>query len=88
MCVEQIGNEGKVKLGISGHERSRCQEFAAVEGVGVLEDLFGTLVEIAGLEWCAGADVWFELVEEDCVILAIFDVGGEVGNTNFRFSQY
>ena len=38
-------------------------------------------MEVAGLERCAGADVWFELVEEDRVVLAVFDIGGEVGDT-------
>lgn len=41
-------------------------------------------MEVAGLERCAGADVWFELIEEDCVVLAVFDIGGEVGDTSYK----
>jgi hypothetical protein len=43
-----------------------------------LEDLFGALEEVAGLERGAGADVRGELVEEDGVIFTVFNVGGEV----------
>jgi hypothetical protein len=43
--------------------------------------LLGTLVEVTGLERCTGADFWFELIEEDCIILAVFDIGGKVGDT-------
>jgi hypothetical protein len=41
-------------------------------------------VEVAGLERCAGADVWFELIEEDCVVLAVFDIRGEVGDSSCK----
>ena len=43
--------------------------------------MFSAIVEVTGLEWCAGADVWFELVEEDCIVLTVFNIGGEVGDT-------
>ena len=80
VVVEEIGDEGEVEFGIAGDERCWSQEFAAwwVEAVGVLEDLLGALVEVGGLQGAAGADVRCELVEEDGVIFAVFDVGGEV----------
>jgi hypothetical protein len=46
-----------------------------------LQDHLSSLEEIALLEGSAGADVGLELVEENGVILAILDVGGEVRDT-------
>jgi hypothetical protein len=76
--VEEVGDEGEVKLWVAGDERAGRKEFAAVEPVGVLQDLLGALEEVACLEWGAGADVRCELVEEDGIVLAVFYVGGKV----------
>lgn len=81
VCVEQVCDKSQVELGVAGYERCRCQELAAVEGVGILEDAFGALEEVGLLERGAGAGLGRELVEQDRVVLAILDVGGEVGNT-------
>jgi hypothetical protein len=76
--VEEIGDEGKVQFRVAGDEGGGSQEFAAFEFVGVVEDLFGALEQVPGLEWCARAEFWLELVEEDGIIFAIFDIIGEV----------
>jgi hypothetical protein len=76
--VEQVGDESKVELGVTGDERLGGQEFAAVELVGVVKDLFGTLHEVVGLEGGARADFGLELVEKDGVVLAVLDVAREV----------
>jgi hypothetical protein len=72
--VEEICDEGEIELWVTGDEGRGCEEFAAFEKVGVVEDLFGSLKEIAGLEWGSTADVWCELVQEYGVVLAVFDV--------------
>lgn len=80
MVVEEVGDEGEVEFGVAGDEGGRGQEFAAgwVEPVGVLEDLFGALQKVRGLKWVARADIWCELVEQDRVVFAVFNVAGEV----------
>jgi hypothetical protein len=80
VVVEQVGDECEVEFGVAGDERLRGEEFAArwVEAVGVLEDLLGALVEVGRLKRRSRADVRCELVEEDCVVLAVLDVVGEV----------
>ena len=57
MGVEEIGDKGEVEFGVTGDERAGGEEFAAVEFIGVLEDFFGTLVEITSLERGAAAHV-------------------------------
>ncbi|KAL8962759.1 MAG: hypothetical protein Q9193_000878, partial [Seirophora villosa] len=76
--VEEVGYKGEVEFGVAGHEGGRREEFAAREFIGVLKDLFGALVEVAGLEGRAGALVRGQLVQEDGVVVAFFDVGGEI----------
>ena len=44
MSVEEVGYEGEVEFGVAGDEGGWGEEFAAVELVGVDEDLFGALV--------------------------------------------
>ena len=39
-------------------------------------------MEIASLKGRAAASVWGELVEENCVIVAFFNVGREVGDSD------
>ena len=80
VVVEEVRHESKVELGVAGYQGRWCQEFAAgrVEAVGVLEDLFGALEEVLGLQWAARAYIGCELVEEDCVVLAVLDVIREV----------
>ena len=56
MRVEEVGDEGEVEFRVAGYEGGRGQEFAAGEAVGVCEDLFGALVEVAGLEGGAVAE--------------------------------
>ncbi len=82
MVIEEVRDESEVELGVAGDEGGRGEEFAAggVEAVGVLQDLLGALVEVRCLEGRAGAGVGGELVEEDGVVFAVFDVGGEVLN--------
>ncbi len=58
MRVEQVCHKSEVKFGVSGDQGRGGQEFAAVETVGVVEDLFGAMEEVAGLEWRAGAGLW------------------------------
>lgn len=81
MCVEEIRDKGEVEFRVAGDEGGGGEEFAAVELVGVVEDLFGALQEVAGLERGAGADFGLELVEEDGVVFAVFDVVREVRHT-------
>lgn len=57
MGVEEVGDEGEVKFRVAGDERGGGEEFAAGELVGVLEDLFGALEQVVGLEGGAGAEV-------------------------------
>lgn len=82
--VEQVGDKGKVELGVTSDEGFGGQEFATVELVGIVEDLFGALHEVAGLKRRTRANVGLELVEEDCIVFAILDVAGKVGNTVYR----
>ena len=84
--VEKVGDEGEVEFRVAGDEGGWGEEFAAVEFVGVLENLFGALVEVAGLKGAAGAEVGGELSEEDGVVVAFFDVGGEVGDSGRMIS--
>ena len=53
------------------------------------DDLFGALEEVGGLERVPRAGLGSELVEEDGVVFAVFDIGGEVvdpdGNWSARF---
>lgn len=51
MVVKEVGNEGKVQLGVAGHERCGCQEFAALKFVGIVEDLLCALKKVTRLEW-------------------------------------
>ena len=62
VSVEKISNEGEVEFGISSYKRRRRKKFAAVESVSILEDLFGTLEKISGLEGAAAAEIWSQLV--------------------------
>lgn len=82
MSVEEVGDEGEVEFRVAGDEGLGGEEFAAGELVGVLEDLFGALEEVAVLERGAGAEVRGELVEEDGVIVAFFNVGGEIRDSD------
>lgn len=81
VSVEEVGNKGKVELGVSGNKRCGGEELATFEFVGIVEDLLGSLKEILGLKRTTRADVRLELVEEDGVVFAIFDVGREVLDT-------
>lgn len=58
MGVEEVGYEGEVKFRVSGDEGGGGEEFAAVEFVGVVENLLGSLMEIAGLEGRAATELW------------------------------
>jgi len=49
VVIEEIGDEGQIEFGVAGDKRGGGQEFAAVELISVGEDLFGTLVQVAGL---------------------------------------
>ena len=80
MGVKQIGYEGKVELGVSGNEGGSREEFATIEFVGVGEDLFSALEEIASLERGARAEVWRELVKKDGIVFTVFYVVGKVLN--------
>lgn len=62
VSVEKISNEGEVEFGVSSYKRRRRKKFAAVESVSILEDLFGTLEKISGLEGAAAAKIWSQLV--------------------------
>ena len=55
--VEKVGDEGEVEFRVAGYKGGGGKKFAAVESVGVLEDFFGSLEEVAGLEGRAAADV-------------------------------
>lgn len=74
MSIEKISNEGEVELGVSGYKGSRRKEFAAVQVVSILQNLFGTLEKVSSLEGAAAAKIWRQLVEENSVIVAFFDV--------------
>lgn len=80
MVIEEVGDESKVELRVASDERGWGEEFAArgIEAIRGLEDLFGSLVEVGCLQGGAIADLRGELREQDSVILAIFDVAGEV----------
>jgi hypothetical protein len=49
--VEEVGDEGKVKLGVTFADFVGGDEFAAVDLGGFLEHLLGTLVEIFFVQW-------------------------------------
>jgi hypothetical protein len=51
--VEQVRNKGKVELRVTGHERGRGKELAALELVGVLQDLFSSLKQVRRLKWAS-----------------------------------
>jgi len=78
VVVEEVGHEGEVEFGVTGYERSGRQEFAAVKFIGILEDLFGSLVEIARLKGRPAADIGGQLIEEDSVVVALLNIGGEI----------
>jgi hypothetical protein len=78
MSVEEVGHEGEIELRVAGDEGCRGEEFPALEFVGVVEDLFGALEEVAGLKGTSRAKVGRELVEKDGVVFAVFDIVGEV----------
>ena len=50
VSVEEVGYEGEVEFGVTGDEGGWGEKFAAVELVGVNEDLLGALVQVSGLE--------------------------------------
>ena len=56
--IEEVGDKGKVEFRVPSYKRCWGEKFATIESVGVLEDLFSTLKEIAGLEGAAAAYVW------------------------------
>ena len=74
VVVEEVCHEGEIQFGISGDEGGGSEVFSAVEFVGVLEDLFGSLEEVSCLEWGAGTFGGVELVEEDSIIFTVLDV--------------
>lgn len=76
--VEEVGDESEVEFWVAGDEGGWGEEFAAGEAVGVLEDEFGAVVEVVGLEGSTVAEGGGELGEEDGVVVAFFYVGGEV----------
>ena len=78
MRVEEVRYECKVEFWVSSYQRRRGEEFAAVELVSVRENLFGTLVQVTGLQGGAVAEGWGQLVEKDGVVFAVFDVVGEI----------
>ena len=78
MVIEKVCDEGEVEFWVAGDEGGWGEKFTAGELVCVLEDLFGTLEEVAGLEGGAGAEVGGKLGEEDGVIVAVFDVRREI----------
>lgn len=78
VCVEEVGYEGEVKFGVSSDQGRGGEEFATFELIRVVEDLLCSLEKVACLKGRAAADIWFQLIEEDGVVLAIFDVVGEI----------
>ena len=51
-------------------------------------NLFGTLSNITCLKWCARALIWFELIEEDGIILAVRDIAAEVVHPEMTSHTY
>lgn len=49
MGIEQVCNESKVELGVSGDKRCWSQELAAAKSVGILKNLLCSLEEVTGL---------------------------------------
>lgn len=76
--VEEVGDESEVEFRVAGDQGGRGKEFAAVEPFCVLENLLGSLQEVAGLERSSATGIGRQLAEEDRVVLAIFDICGEV----------
>ena len=74
VSVEKVSNEGEVEFGVSGYKRGRRKELAAVQSVSILKNLFGTLEKVSGLEGATAAKIWSQLVEENSVIVAFFNV--------------
>ena len=74
VSVEKISNEGEVKLWVSSYKGGWRKEFATVQSVSILKNLFGTLEKVSGLEGATAAEIWSQLVEEDSVIVAFLDV--------------
>jgi hypothetical protein len=48
--VEEMSDKGQVQFGVSRDERVGSQESSTVDLIGVLQDLFGTLVQVRGLQ--------------------------------------
>ena len=74
MSVEKISNEGEVEFGVSSYKGRGRKELAAVQSVSILQNLFGTLEKVSSLEGTAAAEIWSQLVEENSIIVAFFDV--------------
>lgn len=82
MVVEQIGNERKVQLRVTSNQRGRGQELSALELFGLLENFFRSFQKISCLDGRSGAAVLASnLGKQNGVVLAILDVGGEVGDS-------
>ena len=62
MRVEKIGDKGKVQFRVAGHQGGGGEEFAAFELVGVVQDFFGSLKEITGLQGRTAAEFGCELI--------------------------
>lgn len=72
--VEQVGDERQVQFWVSSNERVSGQESSTTNLVGVLEDLFSSLMEVGSLKWGFRALIGFKLVQEDSIVLSIRDI--------------
>ena len=79
--VEQVGDEGKVELGVSGDERRGSQELSAAKAVGVVKHGLGPLEKILDLQRTPVDPVFrSNLRKKNGIVLSVFDVGREVAH--------
>lgn len=83
MGVEQVGDKGKIELGVSGHERLWGQVLAAFDAIGIVEHHFGALHKVVLLEGGQAALVGFQLIQEHGVVFTIGNVFAKVGDPSF-----
>lgn len=81
MGIKQVGDKGQVQLGVTSDERLGREILAAVELLGVLENLLGAREEVVLAKRGPGAEIGSQLVEQDGVVLSILDICTKVVDT-------
>ena len=87
MGVEEVGYEGEIEFWVASDEGCWGEELAAVELVGIGENLLSSLMEITSLEGLAVAKGRGQLAKEDCVVFAVFDVVRKILNPAWALAE-